>query len=104
MTSTPHGDECAASGAPRAACSLLLGVHDQLPLDSRKRVVGSHLRSSPKSESVTPLGPQCGPLAPQPEKSLHAARGRDEYRQAGRSVSGIDEVLPVTQIIRRMTV
>ncbi|HYI10159.1 MAG TPA: hypothetical protein VEK57_13955 [Thermoanaerobaculia bacterium] len=53
---------------------------------------------------MTPLGPQCGPLAPQPEKSLHAARGRDEYRQAGRSVSGIDEVLPVTQIIRRMTV
>jgi nitronate monooxygenase len=37
------------------------------------------------------------------KKSLHSARGRDDYWQAGRSVSGIDEVLPVAEIIRRMT-
>ena len=35
--------------------------------------------------------------------SLHAARGRDDYWQAGRSVAGIDEVLPVAEVIRRMT-
>lgn len=34
--------------------------------------------------------------------SLHAARGRDDYWQAGRSVAGIDEVLPVAEVIRRM--
>ncbi len=36
--------------------------------------------------------------------SLHAARGRDDYWQAGKSVAGIDEVLPVAEVIRRMTV
>lgn len=36
------------------------------------------------------------------KKSLHSARGRDDYWQAGRSVSGIDEVLPVAEVIRRM--
>lgn len=35
--------------------------------------------------------------------SLHAARGRDDYWQAGRSVAGIHEVLPVAEVIRRMT-
>jgi nitronate monooxygenase len=35
--------------------------------------------------------------------SLHTARGRDDYWQAGRSVAGIDEVLPVAEVIRRMT-
>ena len=35
--------------------------------------------------------------------SLHAARGRDDYWQAGRSVAAIDEVLPVGEVIRRMT-
>jgi nitronate monooxygenase len=35
--------------------------------------------------------------------SLHAARGRDDYWQAGRSVAGIAEVLPVAEVIRRMT-
>jgi nitronate monooxygenase len=36
--------------------------------------------------------------------SLHAARGRDDYWQAGRSVAGIDSVLPVAEIVKRMTV
>jgi nitronate monooxygenase len=35
--------------------------------------------------------------------SLRATRGRDDYWQAGRSVAGIDEVLPVAEVIRRMT-
>jgi nitronate monooxygenase len=35
--------------------------------------------------------------------SLHTARGRDDYWQAGRSVAGIDGVLPVAEVIRRMT-
>lgn len=35
--------------------------------------------------------------------SLHASRGRDDYWQAGRSVAGIDDVLPVAEVIRRMT-
>jgi len=35
--------------------------------------------------------------------SLHTARGRDDYWQAGRSVAGITEVLPVAEVIRRMT-
>lgn len=35
--------------------------------------------------------------------SLHTSRGRDDYWQAGRSVAGIDEVLPVAEVIRRMT-
>jgi len=35
--------------------------------------------------------------------SLHTARGRDDYWQAGRSVAGIGEVLPVAEVIRRMT-
>src|SRR5204862_1306651 len=35
--------------------------------------------------------------------SLHTARGRDDYWQAGRSVAGIDEVLPVAEVMRRMT-
>ena len=35
--------------------------------------------------------------------SLHTARGRDDYWQAGRSVAGIDAVLPVAEVIRRMT-
>ncbi|MFZ2492024.1 MAG: nitronate monooxygenase [Thermoanaerobaculia bacterium] len=34
--------------------------------------------------------------------SLHASRGRDDYWQAGRSVAGIDEILPVAEVIRRM--
>lgn len=34
--------------------------------------------------------------------SLHAAGGRDDYWQAGRSVAAIDEVLPVAEVIRRM--
>jgi nitronate monooxygenase len=35
--------------------------------------------------------------------SLHTAKGRDDYWQAGRSVAGIHEVLPVAEVIRRMT-
>jgi len=35
--------------------------------------------------------------------SLHTARGHDDYWQAGRSVAGIDEVLPVAEVMRRMT-
>ena len=35
--------------------------------------------------------------------SLHTARGRDDYWQAGRSVAGVHEVLPVAEVIRRMT-
>jgi nitronate monooxygenase len=35
--------------------------------------------------------------------SLHTARGRDDYWQAGRSVAGVSEVLPVAEVIRRMT-
>jgi nitronate monooxygenase len=38
------------------------------------------------------------------KKSVHRSRGRDDYWQAGRSVAGIDEVLPVAEVIRRMTV
>jgi nitronate monooxygenase len=34
--------------------------------------------------------------------SLHEARGRDDYWQAGRSVAGIHEVVPVAEVIRRM--
>ncbi|MGA7614536.1 MAG: nitronate monooxygenase [Thermoanaerobaculia bacterium] len=34
--------------------------------------------------------------------SLHAARGRNDIWQAGRSVAGIDAVLPVAEVIRRM--
>ena len=34
--------------------------------------------------------------------SLHTARGRDDYWQAGRSVAGINEVLPVAEVVRRM--
>ena len=34
--------------------------------------------------------------------SLKAAGGRDDYWQAGRSVAGIDEVLPVAEVIRRL--
>ncbi|HEY0787135.1 MAG TPA: nitronate monooxygenase [Thermoanaerobaculia bacterium] len=37
------------------------------------------------------------------KKSVHRSRGRDDYWQAGRSVAGIDEVLPVAEVIRRMT-
>jgi len=37
------------------------------------------------------------------KQSLHASRGRDDYMQAGKSVAGIDEVLPVAEVIRRMT-
>jgi nitronate monooxygenase len=36
------------------------------------------------------------------KKSVHAARGRDDYWQAGRSVAAIHEVLPVAEVIRRM--
>lgn len=35
--------------------------------------------------------------------SLHTAKGRDDYWQAGRSVAAIDGVLPVAEVIRRMT-
>jgi nitronate monooxygenase len=35
--------------------------------------------------------------------SLHTAKGRDDYWQAGRSVAGIHEVLPVAEVVRRMT-
>jgi nitronate monooxygenase len=35
--------------------------------------------------------------------SLHTVGGRDDYWQAGRSVAGIDSVLPVAEVIRRMT-
>lgn len=35
--------------------------------------------------------------------SLHTAKGRDDYWQAGRSVAAIHEVLPVAEVIRRMT-
>lgn len=34
--------------------------------------------------------------------SLHHARGRDDYWQAGKSVAGIREVIPVAEVIRRM--
>jgi nitronate monooxygenase len=36
--------------------------------------------------------------------SLKTASGRDDYWQAGRSVAAIDDVLPVAEVIRRMTV
>ncbi len=36
------------------------------------------------------------------KRSLHTAGGRDDYWQAGRSVAGIDGVLPVAEVIRRM--
>ncbi|MCU1347759.1 MAG: putative oxidoreductase [Acidobacteria bacterium] len=35
--------------------------------------------------------------------SLHTAGGRDDYWQAGRSVAAIDGVLPVAEVVRRMT-
>jgi nitronate monooxygenase len=35
--------------------------------------------------------------------SLHTSKGRDDYWQAGRSVAGVSEVLPVAEVIRRMT-
>lgn len=35
--------------------------------------------------------------------SLKTAGGRDDYWQAGRSVAAIDDVLPVAEVIRRMT-
>lgn len=35
--------------------------------------------------------------------SLKSAAGRDDYWQAGHSVEGISEVLPVAEVIRRMT-
>jgi nitronate monooxygenase len=35
--------------------------------------------------------------------SLKSAAGRDDYWQAGRSVEGISEILPVAAVIRRMT-
>jgi nitronate monooxygenase len=35
--------------------------------------------------------------------SVHKAGGRDDYWQAGKSVAGIDETLPVAEVIRRMT-
>ena len=35
--------------------------------------------------------------------SLHTAGGRDDYWQAGKSVAAIHEVLPVAEVIRRMT-
>jgi nitronate monooxygenase len=35
--------------------------------------------------------------------SLHTAAGRDDYWQAGRSVAAIHEVLPVAEVVRRMT-
>lgn len=34
--------------------------------------------------------------------SLHASRGRDDYWQAGRSVAGIDDIVPAREVIRRM--
>lgn len=36
------------------------------------------------------------------KKSLHSSRGRDDYWQAGRSVAGIHEVMPVAEVIARM--
>jgi nitronate monooxygenase len=36
------------------------------------------------------------------KRSLHTSKGRDDYWQAGRSVAGIDEVLPVAEVVRRM--
>ncbi len=36
------------------------------------------------------------------KQSLHTAAGRDDYWQAGRSVAGITEVLPVAEVVRRM--
>ena len=35
--------------------------------------------------------------------SLHTAGGRDDYWQAGRSVAAIKDVVPVAEVIRRMT-
>jgi nitronate monooxygenase len=35
--------------------------------------------------------------------SLHKAAGRDDYWQAGKSVAGIDEVLPVKEVFARLT-
>ena len=37
------------------------------------------------------------------KKSVKTTGGRDDYWQAGRSVAGIDGVLPVAEVIRRMT-
>ena len=37
------------------------------------------------------------------KKSLHSGRGRDDYWQAGKSVAGIDAVLPVAEVVRRLT-
>lgn len=36
------------------------------------------------------------------KRSVHHAGGRDDYWQAGRSVEGVDQVLPVAEVIRRM--
>ena len=36
------------------------------------------------------------------KRSLHTSKGSDDYWQAGRSVAGIDEVLPVAEVVRRM--
>jgi nitronate monooxygenase len=36
------------------------------------------------------------------KKSVHTARAREDYWQAGRSVEWIDEILPVAEVIRRM--
>jgi nitronate monooxygenase len=37
------------------------------------------------------------------KQSLKTSSGRDDYWQAGRSVAAIDAVLPVAEVIRRMT-
>lgn len=37
------------------------------------------------------------------KKSLKSSRGRGDYWQAGRSVESVNEVLPVSEIVRRMT-
>ncbi len=37
------------------------------------------------------------------KRSLHTGKGRDDYWQAGRSVAGVHEVLPVAEVIRQMT-
>jgi nitronate monooxygenase len=37
------------------------------------------------------------------KKSLKKSRGRDDYWQAGKSVEGVDAVLPVAEVVRRLT-
>jgi nitronate monooxygenase len=37
------------------------------------------------------------------KKSVHRPGARDDYWQAGRSVAGIHEVIPVAEVVRRMT-